>query len=453
MNNLNTLMTRYLFLILIALVLLPLIPAVYFSSLLFNDKLYHAEKIEEMWKQEAFELDGQGEDVINQRLQSIKKTYPKVEIFWVNGSGETAFIDEKIPDIPEKWTFTDSLLFLEESKFHVDTFLLTKKPQDTYTISTLIGNDPKQGMMVLQMDVDDTNLGSFSLFKDYPFLLFFFFICAAFLLISWFFFFSIRKRLVNLQIAMTKTGVDGIPDKVVIKKMDEIGKLENAFNEMSSQLKDSREREQKEERLRKQLIANISHDLRTPLTVIRQHVYSLKNGNLSSSKEKEPLQLIENKLGHMDKLINNLLSYTLLSAGKHPIYMRNTDIFDELRKAMAEWYPLFEEHGFEVDIDLQERSLIWNVDPIWFKSILDNLFQNVIRHASSGKYIGVYSIERKGSIFIVIKDKGKGFEHKTEAKGVGIGLSTVSLMVKEMNLDWEISTSSEGTNIYLGLET
>lgn len=48
MSNLNTLMTRYLFLILFALVLLPLIPAVYFSSLLFNDKLYHIRKIEEM---------------------------------------------------------------------------------------------------------------------------------------------------------------------------------------------------------------------------------------------------------------------------------------------------------------------------------------------------------------------------------------------------------------------
>jgi len=102
---------------------------------------------------------------------------------------------------------------------------------------------------------------------------------------------------------------------------------------------------------------------------------------------------------------------------------------------------------------LPERSLIWNIDPIWFKSILDNLFQNVIRHAYSGKYIGVHSIERKGSIFIVIKDKGKGFEHASEVKGIGIGLSIVSLMIKEMNLDWEISTSSEGTRIFLGIKT
>ena len=452
MNILQSLMTRYLFLILLALVLFPLIPAVYYSPLLFNDKLYDPQEIEEMWMREASELEGQGAEVIDQLLHSIKKQYPEAEMFWINGSGETRFIDERLADIPEKWTFTDSLLFLEESKFHVDTFLQTSKPQDTYTISALIGNDPKQGMMVLQMDIDDTNLGSISLYEDYPFVLFFFFVCGAFLLISWFFFFTIRKRLVKLQFGMTETGDEGIPDEVVIKKMDEIGKLEGAFNEMISQLKGSREREKKEEQLRKQLIANISHDLRTPLTVIRQHVYSVKK-DPASPKRIESLQIVERKLGDMDKMINNLLSYTLLSAGKHPIDMSNTDILDELRKVMAEWYPVFEENRFDIEVDIPEKLLIWNIDPIWFKSILDNLFQNVIRHAHSGRYIGVHSIERKGSIFIVIKDKGEGFEHESEAKGVGIGLSIVSLMMKEMNLDLEISTSSEGTSIYLGMKT
>jgi signal transduction histidine kinase len=438
MNILQSLMTRYLFLILLALVLFPLIPVVYYSPLLFDKELYNPQKIEEMWKREASELDGHGAEIIDRHLHSIKEQYPEAGIFWINGSGETRFIDERLADIPEKWTFTDSLIFLEESKFHVDTFLQTRKPQDTYTITTLIGNDPKQGMMVLQIATDDTNLDSISLYEDYPFVIFFFFIYGAFLLISWFFFFTIRKRLVKLQFAMSETGDGGIPDEVVIRKMDEIGKLKGAFNKMISQLKDSREREQKEEKLRKQLI-------------IRQHVYSVKK-DPASPKGIESLQIVERKLGDMDKMINNLLSYTLLSAGKHPIDMRDTDILDELRKAMAEWYPVFEEHSFDIEIDIPEKLIIWNVDPIWLKSILDNLFQNVIRHAQFGRYIGVHSIERKGSIFIVIKDKGEGFEHESEAKGVGIGLSIVALMMKEMNLDWEISTSSEGTRIYFGLK-
>lgn len=452
MNILQSLMTRYLFLILFALVLFPLVPAIYYSPLLFNKELYDPEEIEDIWKREAADLDGQEEEVIHHRLQSINNKYPKAKVFWINGSGESNFIGNRSAEIPENWTFTDSLVFMEESKFHVDTFLQKKDPQNIFTITALIGNDPRQGVMVLQVPITDTNLGSISLTEDFPFVIFFISTFGAFLLISWFFFFNIRKRLVKLQFAMSETGDEGIPDEVMIKKIDEIGKLEEAFNEMINQLKCSREREKKEENLRKQLIANISHDLRTPLTVMRQHVYSVKKYPTSSAAI-ESLQIVENKLDDMDKMINNLLSYTLLSSGKHPINMRDMDILDEVRKVIAEWYPIFEEYKFDIDIELPERSLIWMVDPIWFKSILDNLIQNVIRHARSGRYIGIQTVERQGSTFIVIKDKGVGFGQESEAKGAGIGLSIVSLMIKEMNLDWEISTTSEGTSIYLRMKT
>ncbi|RDW18102.1 two-component sensor histidine kinase [Oceanobacillus arenosus] len=448
MNILQSLMARYLLLILFALVLIPLIPAVYYSSnILFNNKLYDTEELEGLWKRSAAALDGQEAEVIDHRLQSIKNKYPEAEVFWINGSGESRFIEDRPTNIPRNWTFADSLAFMEERKFYVDTFLQNREPQDIYTTSALIGNDPMQGIMVFQMALSKTNIGSLSI--DYLFIAFFLFVSGSFLVISWFFFINIRKRLVKLGLAMSLSGDEGIPDEVVIKKKDEIGRLEDAFNEMISQLRSSKKSEQKEENLRKQLIANMSHDLRTPLTVMRQHVYSAKNAP-SSSNGIESLQIVENKLGDMDKMINNLLSYTLLSAGKHPIEMKETDILDEVRKVVAEWYPIFEEHKFEIDIDLAEIPLIWKVDPIWFKSILDNVTQNVIRNARSGRYIGIKTIERDGSSFIAIKDNGEGFEHESEDKGAGIGLSIVSLMIKEMNLEWDISTSSAGTSIYIG---
>ncbi|RDW19803.1 sensor histidine kinase [Oceanobacillus chungangensis] len=448
MNILQSLMARYLLLILFALVLIPLIPAVYYSSnFLFHNKLYDTQELEELWKRSAAELDGQEVEVIDHRLQSIKNKYPGAEVFWITGQGESRFIGDRLSNIPENWTFADSLDFMEERKFYVDTFLQDREPQDIYTTIALIGNDPNQGIMVLQMALSKTNIGSLDI--DYLFIAFFLFVSGAFLVISWFFFINIRKRLIKLELAMSRPGDEGIPDEVVIKKLDEIGRLEGAFNEMVSQLKRSRKSEQKEEHLRKQLIANISHDLRTPLTVMRQHVYSAKHAP-SSPKGKESMQIVENKLGDMDKMINNLLSYTLLSAGKHPIDKKETDVLDEVRKAIAEWYPILEEHRFTIDIDLPEKPLIWKVDSIWFKSILDNVIQNVIRHARSGRYIGIKTMERQGSTLIVIKDRGEGFEYESENKGAGIGLSIVSLMMKEMRLELDISTSSTGTCIYVG---
>ena len=448
MKIFRTLMTQYLAIILAAFVLWPILPAIYYSPyFLFNSDKYDTQKLMEMWDTEAAALDGSNTHEINLRLQSIHTDYPEAQIFWVDGMGNTIFVDEHLENIPEKWTFMESLVFLEDRKFDFYQYL-QGNVQERYTITSLIGNDPKQGIMIFQIPSSETNLGLTTV-KDTMFFVFFFGISACFLIISWFFFYNIRKRLVRLQHAMTDTSKEGIPKAVSVKTMDEIGKLQESFNEMISQLKRSREREKQEEILRKQLIANISHDLRTPLTVIRQHVYTVQKAP-SSPKGTDSLKVIENKLDDMDKMIHNLLSYSLLSAGKYPIKLRETDILDELLKAIAEWYPVFEGKGFTVDIDLPEKTITWMVDPLLFRNILDNLFQNVLRHANSGKYIGISIIEEHESTFIVIKDKGKGFNQESENKGAGIGLSIVDLMVKEMNLKWYISSNTDMTCIYLG---
>ena len=448
MKVFRTLMTQYLAIILAALVLWPILPAIYYSPyLLFHSDKYDIQKLMEMWNTEAAALAGRPSHDIQLRLQSIHTDYPEAQIFWVDGMGNTMFVDEHLENIPEKWTFMESLVFLENRKFDFYKYQ-QGNVQERYTITSLIGNDPKQGIMIFQIPSSETNLG-LTTFKDTMFFVFFFGISACFLIISWLFFYNIRKRLVRLQHAMTDTSKEGIPKTVSVKKMDEIGKLQESFNKMISQLKRSREREKQEEILRKQLIANISHDLRTPLTVIRQHVYTVQKAP-SSPKGTDSLKVIENKLDDMDKMIHNLLSYSLLSAGKYPIKLRETDIPGELLKAIVEWYPVFEGKGFTVDIDLPEKTITWMVDPFLFRNILDNLFQNVLRHANPGKYIGISIIEEHESTFIVIKDRGKGFNQESENKGAGIGLSIVDLMVKEMNLKWYISSNTDMTCIYLG---
>ncbi|XBO85630.1 histidine kinase dimerization/phospho-acceptor domain-containing protein [Bacillus licheniformis] len=116
-----------------------------------------------------------------------------------------------------------------------------------------------------------------------------------------------------------------MPKPLVIKQFDELGQVEHSFNQMVDKLRISRRKEQDEAEIRKNLIAGLSHDLRTPLTIIRGHTFSLRDENISE-KGKHSLQMINDKISFIGDLIDNLSSFTLLAASKLPIFKERSDI-------------------------------------------------------------------------------------------------------------------------------
>jgi signal transduction histidine kinase len=415
----------------------PILPAIYYSPdlLVKQGSIYDAEELKKMWKQAAKQLHSVNDSTVNEKLEKIQEHYPKAKLFWVDQLGKTHGINGYVTDMPSHWTPSNLIHFIDK-----------QKKQGIYTVTATIGKSDREGFMVFQIPNTFTTLAFGT--ENFLLTIITFIAGVSLVVISLLFFFGIRKRLVRLQIAMSHTGDNGIPDEVSIHNGDEIGQLEKAFNRMINQLKNSRDREKEEENLRKQWIANVSHDLRTPLTVIRQHAYTVQR-NPSSPKVTKSMEIIINKINNLGKLLENLLTYTLLSSGKHPLKIKTIDVIEELRHTIAEWYPILEKEDFQVNVNLPDRTLNWNVDPLWLRCIFENLLQNVIRYAKSGHYVGIGFVERDDFLYLFIKDKGQGMEHISEAKGAGIGLSIVSLMTKEMNLDWEISSSSNGTIHFL----
>jgi len=437
----HSLLAKYLSIIAAALVLWPLVIPFYYVPSYFldeNTKLrasyVDTNRLEQMWQREAISLNGANKKQIDNKLHSLVKEYPKAVMFWVDPTGNTA-LSIGTKNIPEQWSQAKTIKFMKNSV-----------GSGRYTILEYIGDDPSQGFMVFQIPSALTKPLSANFIDDKYFMVYGIVVFGLFIGLSWIFFAKIRKRLVKLQNAMTAAGESGIPDKVMVRKLDEIGQLGQSFNHMIDDLTNSRKREHEEEELRKQLIANISHDLRTPLTTIRGHAHTLQKENLSP-KGKESLLLIETKVDILSELLDNLLSYTLLSAGKYPMQKESTDVHRILRTSVASWYPIFEKEGFEVKVHLLEKAVLWEMDPHWFTRILDNLFQNILRHARCGKYIGVYSDEKDGKLIIRIEDKGPGIDSTSNEKGAGIGLSIVELMLKEMDLNWAITSTTEGTTI------
>ncbi|MDZ5471739.1 HAMP domain-containing sensor histidine kinase [Bacillus sp. 31A1R] len=446
----NSLLTKYLLIILVAIMILPLsFPVI--SIFVFmplnmggmKENIYqNGVDIEKLWHKEAKKLAHSSKKEINQQLSELHKTYKEANMFWVDESGNTQKTIPETLSIPKNWSPSYTIEFMKKS--HGVT-------ADPFTVVAFIGENKDKGFMVVQVP-RSIMISNGEMIRDkyeHLFLVGIIFIVGLFIIVSWIFFYKIRKRLLRIQKAMTRPTSNGIPEPLDIKKMDEIGQLEEAFNEMIKELESSRIREKEEEELRRQLIANLSHDLRTPLTTIRGHAYSLRKESLTD-KGKQSIELIDYKVGYLSQLIENLLSYTLLSSGKYPFYPEKTDISRLLRTSIANWYPTFENKGFQIELDIPEEPFYWEVDKQWFERIVDNLLQNINRHANSGKFVAIRVEIISENPVIIIEDRGEGMNGESTGKGAGIGLSIVDLMIKEMKLAWKIDSTERGTRIMIG---
>ncbi|WP_340388711.1 HAMP domain-containing sensor histidine kinase [Paenibacillus sp. FSL E2-0151] len=477
----RSLMSRYILLILAAVlfvpVVLPIISVIYIVVVNNTDTNMNraapygdVTKISNLWSHEAKNLDGASDEEIKARLEQLHGSYPKSSMYRVSVSGETLFIlggedvtllKSTSPDgrtdktlrwsldsgqttethIPALWNVNNTVQFMKEASF-----------RDPLTVVAYIGGaeqDKGQGFMIIEvprslLQMNQSNWPMELLYLGIVMTLIF----LIFIMMSILFFARIRKRLIRLQTAMMTTGKEGLPLPVDIRQSDEIGQLEEAFNQMVHQLSDSRHREREEEQLRKRLIAGLSHDLRTPLTVIRGHMHALHKEELSEQGDRS-LHRMEAKMEDLGGLIDNMLSYNLLTSGKYTLKLEEKDILRIVRETAAAWYPVWEKEQFEIDIDLPEEPLIWHMDEQGMRRVLDNLFQNVIRHAASGKYISISTQEIQGETAIVIQDQGPGMQQDSDTKGTGLGLSIVDLLIREMSLRKRVDSSDAGVQTYI----
>ncbi|MCP8967606.1 sensor histidine kinase [Ectobacillus ponti] len=395
------------------------------------------DDIEARWHREAGQLQPPSREKVQQLFGRWEKQFPKASMFWIDAGGSLSVqVNVKSP-LPAAWTPSSTAKFMKE---HYGG--------DTFTVVSFAGADESQGFLVLDMPRSYFQPPLQTLQENYGeiLMLLIIIIVVLFIVVSLLFFQGIRKRLVQLQKAMTLRDVDQLPLPITIHKRDEIGRLEQAFNKMVGELRGSKQREQAEEQLRKELIANLSHDLRTPLTKISAQVYSL--AKTTAPETQQAVRVLQTSIADVDSLIENLMSYTLLMASKYKKEKKEVDIIRYVRERLASWYPVFEKEEFEMEFELVPFTQpIWSVDPVWLGRILDNLLQNVLRHASSGRYVEVTTESTAAYDAIVIGDHGGGMKQQSNQKGAGIGLSIVNMMVKGLGLDWQIDSSEEGTTI------
>lgn len=450
----NSLMSRYLLIVILAMVFLPVVfpmASLFFvvSTSWLSDKTEvtlpygRTSEIESKWHEEAKMMKDRSDEEIESSLFKLAQEYEEAHLFWVDTEGIVKFDTAERDKGTVRWSPSDAVEYMKSAGNNKENFIV---------VAFVGGGQNNAGRGFISIEVprvlvtsstsDHLGLLYYGLFMTV--------VPAIFILISWSFFRRIIKRLIRLRGALSTPGADGIPLPVEVNKKDEIGRLEESFNGMVSQLRESQEQQKKEEHLRKNLIADLSHDLRTPLTVVRGHVHALSKEPLTDSG-KESLTLIEGKMDDLGGLIDNLLSYNLLASGKYTMKLESVDVLRMVRESIAAWYPVWEKENFEIviDIDDEEKPVIWDVDKQGFRRVLDNLFQNIVRHAKDGRYIRVTAETRSGKGYLIIEDRGPGIDMRSEHAGAGIGLSIVDLLLARMDLIRMVEYTGQGTRILL----
>lgn len=258
------------------------------------------------------------------------------------------------------------------------------------------------------------------------------------------------------------------------EKKTEIGQLCEDFDEMRSRLKQSNEDKEKYNQESRELIANISHDLKTPITSVKGYIEGIRDGVADTPEKMERyLTIIYNKAIDMDRLISELNIYSKIDTNKIQYSFQFLNISGYFSDCVEEVGMDLQSKNIELAFyDYTDGQLQVKADPEQLKRVVNNIIGNSVKYMDKEKGFISISLKDMGEVVqIEIEDNGKGiaqedipriFErfYRTDASrnsaqgGSGIGLSIVKKIIEDHKGKlWASSKEKKGTTIYFSLKT
>jgi Signal transduction histidine kinase len=202
-----------------------------------------------------------------------------------------------------------------------------------------------------------------------------------------------------------------------------------------------------EQTTRKQLISNLSHDLKTPLAGIIGYLEAIENEMVDKDEQKEYLETALKKSYDLKHRISELFELVRIDADELILQLEKVEIGEQLRMAAIEFVPRLEEELFQYEFKIFDEPYFILVDQKAFGRIIQNLIGNVFDHANKGKYLAINAFVEDKSIMIDVIDHGGGiaeknvkyiFERLYQADEArmnhgGLGLAITYELVKRMN--------------------
>lgn len=246
----------------------------------------------------------------------------------------------------------------------------------------------------------------------------------------------------------------------------EIKELVDNINQIKNGYKIALNEKIKNEKLKTELISNVSHDLKTPLTSIINYVNILNGDNITEEERKYYLNILDKNSKRLKTLIEDLFEISKLNSGKMTIEKNKIDIIAFVYQSIGEYSNLYEEKNIDFKVNTKEDSLILNLDGKLMSRVFENIIINALKYSLSNTRVFVDIVDKENSVEISFKNisnyemdfnPNEMFERFARAdrsrnssiEGSGIGLAIAKSIVELHNGSINVEIEGDMFKIFL----
>lgn len=257
--------------------------------------------------------------------------------------------------------------------------------------------------------------------------------------------YRVRKPLLALRVSInrfrqgqTLTNENAGPDEFV-----EIG---DDFVRLAQRLAESEKSRKKADEDKQKMLADISHDLKTPITVLQGYAKAICDGVIPEENKEQYLRIICNKATELNELINTFYEYSKLEHPDFSPVRKRQDICEYAREYLASKYNEIVLAGFSLDVQIPDKAIFCEIDGGQFRRVLDNILNNSIKHNKKDTILFFYVVQEGNTVCIKIGDNGLGIpkelsetifepfvigdESRNSRQGTGLGLAIAKKIVE-----------------------
>lgn len=256
--------------------------------------------------------------------------------------------------------------------------------------------------------------------------------------------------------------------RIESERKNEFAELSNGFNKMAETIQYETNKREELEKMREELILDVSHDLKNPLASILGYSETMINNTLTEEEKNECLQIINKNSHKANKLINDLFEFSLYNNINYRLNLAKIDVCEFIRTLIANYIPEFEYKEFEYDFDIMEGPIFILADEEKLTRAINNIFDNKIKYNEIGNKIIVKTEIKEKYFYILLSDNGEimpgeywerifnPFVRVDESRnsktgGTGLGLSITKKVILKHYGDVKIIDSLEGTTFEIKL--